>query len=363
MKKLLYIHGYNGSPEGSSCQLFRKYMPQDRWQVIGMDYNQEDCAVALRQIRETIEREQIDLVVGSSLGGFLTLLTTGIKRIVINPCYSPSVELPKLGPHNGLPAPSEEMVATYAALEPQLKTFTDEERNLITGYFADNDELMGDQYKEAFREDIGVYLVINSGHHVSETAVKKIISLMEEMYYKKDFDKTQFQGYWDADRVISAIVELTNKDYMCGVCDNPEYKVRQLRLYSAICAFTGKEWDGSQRECAKGLTSVIMGGLWFARYNETDLQNIRDKWPNWVDECFYKSQDNPEEQQLFAGIMFRGMLRKRGWTEDGGEVDDLLKLLLGHQFQRTITELELIEQNHYPTVSDADLQNHLLGNL
>lgn len=68
-------------PEGSSCRLFRKYMPQDKWQVIGMDYTQDDCAVALRQIRETIEHDEIDIVIGSSLGVFLTLLTTGIARI------------------------------------------------------------------------------------------------------------------------------------------------------------------------------------------------------------------------------------------------------------------------------------------
>ncbi|MDO4497552.1 MAG: YqiA/YcfP family alpha/beta fold hydrolase [Bacteroidales bacterium] len=174
MKKLLYIHGYNGSPDGGSCQKFRKYMPADEWQVIGMDYNQEDCSVALQQIRETIEREKIDLVVGSSLGGFLSLLTTGIERIVINPCYSPSVELPKLGPHNGLPAPSPKMVATYAAFEPQLKTFSEEERKLITGYFAKEDELLGDNYKEIFRKDIGSFTDIPGGHHLSEEAVDMI---------------------------------------------------------------------------------------------------------------------------------------------------------------------------------------------
>lgn len=174
MKKLLYIHGYNGSPNGSSCRLFRKYMPQEDWQVIGMDYTQDDCAVALREIRETIEREGIDLVVGSSLGGFLTLLTTGIERIVINPCYSPSVELPKLGPHNGLPAPSKEMIATYAAFEPQLKMFSDEERQLVTGYFAEDDELLGDRYQDVFIDDVCGFYNIPGGHHVSEEAVRII---------------------------------------------------------------------------------------------------------------------------------------------------------------------------------------------
>lgn len=150
MKKLLYIHGYNGLPEGSSCQLFHKHMPQDEWQVIGMDYTQDDCAVALKQIRETIEREGNELVVGSSLGGFLTLLTTGIEHIVINPCNSPSVELSMLGPHNCLPAPSKEMIATYADFKPQLKTFSDEECFLITGYFAEDDKLLGDRYQNVF---------------------------------------------------------------------------------------------------------------------------------------------------------------------------------------------------------------------
>lgn len=178
MKKLLYIHGYNGSPEGRSCQLFRKYMPQDEWQVMGMDYDQEDCAKALKQIRETIDREQIDLVVGSSLGGFLTLLTIGIERVVINPCYSPSAELPKLGPHNGLPAPSPGMVATYAAFEPQLKHFPSKERQLITAYFAEEDELLGDTYQGDYNEDIGGFYEIPGGHHVSEEAVKMILQMI-----------------------------------------------------------------------------------------------------------------------------------------------------------------------------------------
>lgn len=195
MKKLLYIHGYNGSPEGSSCQLFRKHMPQDEWQVIGMDYNQEDCAVALQQIRETIEREGIDLVAGSSLGGFLALLTTGIKRIVINPCYLPSVELPKLGPHNGLPAPSKEMIATYAAFEPQLKTFDFDERKLITGYFAEHDELLGSRYSEMFIYDVAALREIPGGHHLCEEAVKTICYEFTPKYqYLKRAHKASFKN-------------------------------------------------------------------------------------------------------------------------------------------------------------------------
>lgn len=173
MKKLLYIHGYNGSANGHSCQLFRKHAPAG-WQVIGMEYDQDDCQVALQQIRQTVDDEKIDLVVGSSLGGFLTLLTTGVRRIVINPCYLPSVELPALGSIKELPTPKPEMIDTYAAYEDVLKTFDENERKLITGYFAPADELLADRYHETFRRDVHDFVTIHGGHHVVEEAVVQI---------------------------------------------------------------------------------------------------------------------------------------------------------------------------------------------
>lgn len=195
MRKILYIHGYNGSPQGRSFRLFQKYMSAYDGQVIGMDYTQDDCAIALQEIRETIEREHIDLVIGSSLGGFLALLTTGIPRIVINPCYSPSAELPKLGPHNGLPAPSKEMVDTYAAFEPRLKSFTDEERQLVTGYFAEDDELLGDTYREMFEREISKPYTIPGGHHVAEEAVSEIcFNLSPRFEYLKRAHKASFKN-------------------------------------------------------------------------------------------------------------------------------------------------------------------------
>lgn len=173
MKKLLYIHGYNGSPTGYSRTLFDALKPEG-WEVLGMDHDETDCAKALRQIRQTIESEHIDLVAGSSLGGFLTLLTTGVQRCVINPCYSPSVELPKLSALPELPTPSDALVQSYAVFEPQLKTFTPDERALITGFFAPDDELLEDRYLLPFTEDVSAPLSIPGGHHLTADAVQII---------------------------------------------------------------------------------------------------------------------------------------------------------------------------------------------
>lgn len=272
MKKLLYIHGYrsssarlqgkNGSPEGSSCRLFRKYMPQDEWQVIGMNYNQDDCAVALKQIRETIEREGINLVVGSSLGGFLTLLTTGIERIVINPCYLPSVELPKLGTHNGLPAPSKEMIATYAAFEPQLKTFSDEERYLITGYFADDDELFGDDYTDMFVHDVRGFYGIPGGHHVCEEAVKIICyKFSPEYQYLKKAHQASFKNK-----------ESILRSKMCG-CFSCQ------KIFPASEANFVKEMDGKETAwCPYCDTDAVLGDASGYPITPEFLKEMKDEW-------------------------------------------------------------------------------------
>lgn len=180
MKKLLYVHGYNGSPDGGSCRLFKKHKPEN-WEVIGMDYCQDDCELALRQIRETIEREGIDVVVGCSLGGFLTLLTTGVRRFEVNPCYLPSVELPKLKPFEGFPAPSPELIATYAALEWRLKRLPEADRKNITALFGDSDELLGLKYRDMMADDLGILGgIVPSHHHISEEAVKLVCQMLSD---------------------------------------------------------------------------------------------------------------------------------------------------------------------------------------
>lgn len=177
MNKLLYIHGYNSSSTSGSCKLFYDYLTDKGWDVIGIEYDESNCAKAIDQIRKSILDNNIDMVAGSSLGGFLALLTTGIKRIVINPCYQPSVELPKIRKYSKelcLPVPSIKMIATYKRFEANLKGLSNDEKGMIYGYFSDRDELLGDRYHCAFRDDIHDFRIIPGGHHLNESAVQII---------------------------------------------------------------------------------------------------------------------------------------------------------------------------------------------
>lgn len=175
---ILYVHGYNGSSEGGSYRLLKKHLPKG-YQILGIDYDQDDCEKALQQIKEVILEKKIEVVIGCSLGGFLTLLTEGITRYVINPCYHPSIELPKLGPNIGQLAPAPSMIATYEKLEHKLKKISTEDKKNIHCYISNNDELFGDKYVEEIITDLGkTPKILFSTHHLSESAAETICCLI-----------------------------------------------------------------------------------------------------------------------------------------------------------------------------------------
>ena len=171
MRKILYVHGYNGMPEGYSCNLIKSVLPEG-YTIEGVDYDQNDCALARQQIFDYIKDHGIDLVIGSSLGGFITLTLSGIKRFVINPCCLPSVELPK----SDVP---QELINTYKPFEPLLDQASNEDRNLVRGFFGDHDELLGDRYVEFFSQRFGHWQRISSGHHLSLEGAKVIAESLD----------------------------------------------------------------------------------------------------------------------------------------------------------------------------------------
>ena len=109
MKKILYVYGYGGSASGSTVTMLKRLMPEG-YSVEAFTYTQADCAKAREEIFEYIREHEIDMVIGSSLGGFITHTLQGMPRILVNPCWLPSVELPRIGA-------SAELVATYAPFE------------------------------------------------------------------------------------------------------------------------------------------------------------------------------------------------------------------------------------------------------
>ena len=99
-------------------------------------------------------------------------------RIVVNPCWVPSEELPKVG-YTGY-------LEDYKSLEQywgeETKTIDTE---LCIGCFAPADELLGTKYMEEFKKHFKEVYEIPGGHHISEEAARKIMTEIVPMAIKK----------------------------------------------------------------------------------------------------------------------------------------------------------------------------------
>ena len=83
-KTVLYVHGFGSSGQSGTVTRLREVLPSAR--VIAPDlpvHPQE----ALTLLRSTCEREQPDLIIGTSMGGMYAEMLCGYDRILVNPAF------------------------------------------------------------------------------------------------------------------------------------------------------------------------------------------------------------------------------------------------------------------------------------
>lgn len=174
MIKILYVHGYNGQPHGDSFQKLAKYAAEadfggEKVEMHSFDYDAAKPHSETRRLRLYYYENGIDLIIGASLGGFLAANCTCTRRLVVNPCWAPSAELPKLG-YTG---PMEDYEFIEKGLGRMAKYGDDK---LCVGCFAQEDELLGTKYQAAFSKSFKETYDIPGGHHMSEEAAKMIMT-------------------------------------------------------------------------------------------------------------------------------------------------------------------------------------------
>ena len=182
MMNILYIHGYNGSPYGTSYTLFDSLVDKTSATLHTIDYDPTQPEEAIKSIKRYVRDNNIDLIIGSSLGGFLTMHLFGYSRIVINPCWDPATELPYLG-YTGSIEEYKRLLNTL------IENLDSEERHLCSGCFAPDDELLGVKYLETFQQYFHRTYTIPGGHRVSAEAVTKII---EEVIPDHEYHATEY---------------------------------------------------------------------------------------------------------------------------------------------------------------------------
>lgn len=148
IKNILYLDGSNTQSETVQKlqNLVDKEFGKGQVSVRCIDYTQEDCKKVVVEIKQYCRDNQIDVIVGSALGGFLALCITNFRRIVINPRIPHPTEFQ-----------SETTAKTYEeivkTLEPLLNDI--EEHMLIHTIFDRQDKSLSDKDIEHTRHIAG----------------------------------------------------------------------------------------------------------------------------------------------------------------------------------------------------------------
>lgn len=151
-KKVLYVHGFGSAGSTHTAQLFRDYMPNATVLSPDLPVRPEE---AMALLRETVAREQPDLIIGTSMGGMYTEMLYGYDRICVNPAFQMGETMQEHGLtgkqtfQNPRQDGVQEFIVTKALVkeyramtEHNFSQVTADEQHRVFGLFGDNDEVV-----------------------------------------------------------------------------------------------------------------------------------------------------------------------------------------------------------------------------
>lgn len=186
--RILYIHGLSSSGASDTADKLRRYSPDD---IIFSPDLPVEPQEALTMLRELAEREQIDLVIGTSMGGMFAQKLRGYNKILVNPSFHVSRTMRGRLGVNEFFSPradgaiqyeiTEGLCDRYEELErSQFDGLTDEERENTLGLFGVADDVVNclEEYKQHYTR----FRQFRGGHRLSEYDIKFKLLFEVEQY-------------------------------------------------------------------------------------------------------------------------------------------------------------------------------------
>lgn len=178
--KIMYVHGFASAGSTSAVDIIRKYLPKD--EVISYDIPISPYD-AVEFLRKKIVDDDIDLIIGTSLGAYYTLQTYGCAKIVINPPYNPNTVLdPFIGKEVEFLNPRKDGAKTFFWTEEchrQIEYLNDaikfpdfEILDESFLFFGTEDEVVQDN---SLFKDYWTKYYFKGGHRITESIFKDII--------------------------------------------------------------------------------------------------------------------------------------------------------------------------------------------
>ena len=202
IKKILYIHGINSS--GRTGETLKRIFKEKYGDVeVIAPFIPPKYDEAEKVIRDVMHNEDPDLVMGTSLGGFLTLTLQTPYRIAINPTLYPSKTLPLIDT-------PKEISESYVKIEKEIKDLLDwEDRITVFGVFGDSDKVVNHraEFEKRYLKD-HIFTVPGGEHQMKEEEFKKYICPIVESIdancekvneYVRNFDSAPFADWTEED--------------------------------------------------------------------------------------------------------------------------------------------------------------------
>lgn len=182
--KIVYLHGSASSGSSRTPMLLTNELRE--FEIVAPDIP-TDLTKAESFIKDFVEQQQPDLIIGNSMGGFYSQLLKGWKRICVNPALRMSTDADfKIGSHSyrmGLDRVdgATKYVITQEMLDEQLRI---EERPLCGdsencwGLFADHDTEVTDDSRERFCKAYPQWGEYHGEHRLSKENVIEVLCPM-----------------------------------------------------------------------------------------------------------------------------------------------------------------------------------------
>ena len=180
--KLIYFHGFGSSAAGETICSLREKLPD--FKVIAPDIP-VDPAEALPFLRKLCEKEQPNVVVGTSMGGMYAQQMFGINRICVNPAFfmSKSSKVLKVGTFEFFKPRldgqkeftiTEEIISHFAKMEArQFDGVTPSDTERVWGMFGINDTQVNGE--EAFLQHYHNIIHFSGGHRLDDITINEVL--------------------------------------------------------------------------------------------------------------------------------------------------------------------------------------------
>ena len=194
-KKLMYLHGSASAGYSKTSMGILKCIPGD-WQLLMPDCP-VDAEKCLQMLKELVDKEKPDLIIGHSQGGYYAQMLKGYKRICFNPAFDMSKDDDvKVGKHDfvinrqdGVQkyVITQDMQDGYRRLEAhQFDGITDFDRENCYGIFGDRDEDWG-YCKDIFAKYYKHVYTFPGGHSMEDDEIERyLLPLIKELVKKHD---------------------------------------------------------------------------------------------------------------------------------------------------------------------------------